>query len=177
MPDLKANGLSRAFAFCTGLAIFGADRVTKYWVEQNHDLSMGDSRVVIPGLLDIVRSQNPGVAFGFLAGSTSTLRTTLLVLFSLAALTTVATLLWRIVRLDQPTAVGLSLIFGGALGNVFDRVLHGSVTDFIDLHWHEHHWYTFNLADSAITAGAVLILYGMMRPSPLRSSKVGTGVS
>ena len=105
-----SDGLTRSTAFSIGVTVFALDRLSKYLVEQN--LAAYDIRTAIPGFLDIVKSQNPGVAFGFLAGSTSALRTALLIAFSLAALITVGVMLWRAVRLDQPTAVGLALIFG-----------------------------------------------------------------
>ncbi len=165
-----ADALSRPAAFGIGIAVFALDRASKFLVEQN--ISAFDSKPVIPGFLDIVKSQNPGVAFGILAGSTSTFRTTLLIVFSLGALIAVASMLWRAIRMDSLTAYGLSLIFGGALGNIFDRIIHGSVTDFLDVHFGSYHWYTFNLADSAITIGAALILLAMLRPAPVHHRKL-----
>ena len=73
-----------------------------------------------------------------------------------------AAMLWRIDRQDRLTAAGLSLIFGGALGNVFDRVRSGTVTDFLDFYSGGHHWYTFNLADAAICTGAGLLILSML---------------
>jgi len=72
-----------------------------------------------------------------------------------------AAMLWKIDRLDRPSAVGLSLIFGGAVGNVYDRVRTGAVTDFLDFYVRSYHWYVFNLADSAICVGAGLLLVSM----------------
>ena len=72
-------------------------------------------------------------------------------------------MLWRASRLDRRTAVALALIFGGAAGNVFDRVRSGMVTDFLDFYAGTVHWYTFNIADSAICAGAGLLLLGSLR--------------
>ena len=70
-------------------------------------------------------------------------------------------MLWRIDRLDTPSAIGLALIFGGAMGNVFDRVRAGSVTDFLDFYTGSYHWYTFNVADASICTGAGLLILSM----------------
>jgi signal peptidase II len=168
MPD----PLTRRAAVLIALAVFVVDRVSKYLVEAH--VSAFDVKPVIPGFFDIVKSHNAGVAFGILSESNSALRTALLIAFSVVALAAMGTMLWRIARLDRPTAVGLSLIFGGALGNLLDRVLYGSVIDFLDFHGANYHWYTFNIADSAISSGAVLILISMLRTSPARSGKVAS---
>lgn len=165
-----AERLTRRDSVLIGLAVFAVDRVSKYLVEAR--VTAFDVKPVIPGFFDIVKSRNAGVAFGILSESSSTLRTGVLIGFSLAALAAIGTMLWRITRLDRPTAIGLSLIFGGALGNVLDRVLQGSVTDFLDFHVADYHWYTFNLADTAISSGAVLILLSMLRASAAGSRKV-----
>ena len=70
-------------------------------------------------------------------------------------------MLWRIDRLDTPSATGLSLIFGGAMGNVYDRIHAGRVTDFLDFAFGTYHWYTFNLADASICTGAGLLILSM----------------
>ena len=95
----------------------------------------------------------------------SQFRTALLIVFSLVAVILLATLLWRSDRTDLRTALGLACIFGGALGNVFDRIHTGSVTDFLDFYVGQVHWYTFNLADTAICTGAGLLLLAMRKPS------------
>ncbi|MDQ6664008.1 MAG: signal peptidase II [Acidobacteriota bacterium] len=157
------KGISRFTAGTVSVGIFALDRWSKHVVETR--LSSFDSRSVIPGLFNIVKSQNPGVAFGLFSESTSRFRTSLLIAFSLLAVAILAGILWRIERLDRWTAVGLSLIFGGALGNVYDRVTMGTVTDFLDFYIGARHWYTFNLADSAICVGASLLLLGMRKPA------------
>jgi signal peptidase II len=89
-------------------------------------------------------------------------RTLILVVVSLVAVLILAAMLWRIEKQDRYTAAGLSLIFGGALGNVYDRAHAGTVTDFLDFHAGAYHWYVFNLADSAICVGAGLLILSML---------------
>ena len=81
---------------------------------------------------------------------------------SVVAVLLLAGMLWRIDRLDTPSAAGLALIFGGAMGNVFDRVRAGSVTDFLDFYAGTYHWYTFNVADASICTGAGLLILSML---------------
>ncbi len=138
------------------IAVLAADQLSKYAIEK---FSAVDSfHVVIPGLLNIVHANNPGVAFGLLADSEQPWVPFLLILFSVSV---IALLVWLLMtgraggRFGQ---FGIALILGGALGNLFDRLLHHSVTDFIDFHIGNHHWYTFNIADSGIVIGAGLVL-------------------
>ncbi|MDQ2901579.1 MAG: signal peptidase II [Acidobacteriota bacterium] len=155
------KSISRYTASAISLGVFALDRWSKHVIETR--FSAFDMHPVIPGFFDIVKSQNPGVAFGLFSESTSRFRTGLLIAFSLLAVAILAAILWRIEKLDRLTAVGLSLIFGGALGNVYDRVTMGTVTDFLDFYIGARHWYTFNLADSAICVGASLLLLGMRK--------------
>ena len=160
----------RAIVFLIALGVFALDRWSK-WLVETH-VAASDTISAIPGLLNIVSSQNSGVAFGIFSESALQYRTALLIAFSLVAIAILATLLWRADRSDLRTALGLACIFGGALGNVFDRVRTGMVTDFLDLYIGQVHWYTFNLADTAICIGAGLLLLGMRKPSgaPVRAT-------
>lgn len=139
--------------------VFALDRWTKSIIETT--FSPFDTKVVIPGFFSIVRSENAGVAFGLFADSTSKYRTGALILFSVVALGILAWMLWRTDSHDRFTPIGLALIFGGALGNVFDRIRMGRVTDFLDFYVGSVHWDTFNVADSAICVGAGLLLITM----------------
>jgi signal peptidase II len=149
----------RIVAFLVAFGVFGLDRWTK-WIVENK-LGDTDMKTVIPGFFNIVRSQNPGVAFGIFAENASRARTPFLVGFSTVAVVLLAGMLWRIDRLDTPSATGLALIFGGAVGNVFDRIRAGSVTDFLDFYAGTYHWYTFNVADASIFTGACLLILSM----------------
>jgi signal peptidase II len=137
------------------------DQASKYAVQ--NFTQIGSSRVLIPGVLNLVHSSNPGVAFGLLADSQMPWRAPLLIVFSVAV---IGLITWLLVtdraggRLGQ---WGMALILGGAAGNVLDRIVRHSVTDFIDFYVGSHHWYTFNVADSAIVIGAALVLLELLR--------------
>jgi signal peptidase II len=151
---LKFYGLSAV--------VFAVDRLSKSIVEAH--VSPFDVHPVIPGFFDIVHSQNRGVAFGLMNDSPSAWRTVVLIVFAAAALLLVAGLLWRASRLDRWTAMGLALVLGGAAGNLFDRILWGRVTDFLEFHIGDLHWPTFNVADSCIVIGSGLLLLELLRP-------------
>lgn len=150
---LKAYGLSAI--------VFAADRLSKAFIEAN--VSTFDVHTVIPGFFDIVHSQNRGAAFGLMNDSHSAWRTVVLIVFSAAALLLVAGLLWRASRLDRWTATGLALVLGGAAGNLFDRIMWGRVTDFLEFYIRDLHWPTFNVADSCIVIGSCLLLLELLK--------------
>jgi len=150
----------RLTALVIAVGVFALDRWSKWLV--NNSFTAFDIKTVIPGFFNIVHSENPGVAFGIFADNTSHSRTLLLVGLSVVAILILAGMLWKIDRQDNLTATGLALIFGGAIGNVYDRVRVGAVTDFLDFYAGSYHWYTFNLADSAICVGAGLLILSML---------------
>src|SRR2546421_12377539 len=122
----------RLRAYGIAAVVFALDRFTKWLVETR--VSFTDTYHVIPGFFDVVHSENRGVAFGIFNDSTSEWRTTLLIVLSLAAVVFVSAMLWRPERLDRSSFWGLALILGGAAGNVFDRIMWGRVTDFLDFY-------------------------------------------
>lgn len=147
----------RAMLYGLAGAVFAVDRLTKWIIETR--VSFYDSHVVIPGFFEIVHSQNQGAAFGLFAQSTSEWRSVLLIGFSIVALVTLVVMLWRTSRFDRKTSIALALILGGALGNVFDRVVReGGVTDFLLFYIGSYQWPAFNAADSAIVIGSGLLL-------------------
>jgi signal peptidase II len=153
---------ARLKAYGTALGVLALDRLSKWIVEAN--VSALDTVRVIPGLFNIVHSENRGIAFGILNDSTYEWRTTLLILLSAAAVVFVAAMLWNAQRLDRYSLWGLTLILGGAAGNVLDRAVWGRVTDFLDFYVSDYHWHTFNVADSAIVIGSGLLLLDLLRP-------------
>jgi len=142
------------------LAVLIADRATKFAIERNTGLFFRHS--VISDIIVLVHSQNPGIAFSMFAESKSSWLPPLLVATSVAVM---ALLGWMIVKGRVGGAVaqcGLALILGGAAGNALDRVMHGGVTDFLEVRLWKYIWPAFNLADSAITVGALLVLYELL---------------
>ena len=146
----------------SALIVF-ADRFTKLWVEAH--IRMGGAIPVIPRVLRITHWTNDGAAFSLFADSASPhiVRLVLVSFASLAALV-VLVLMVRLGNQFTLTTVALALIFAGAVGNVHDRILYGSVTDFIEVHIFTYHWPDFNVADSAVVTGACLLLLDSLLP-------------
>ncbi|WP_070887194.1 signal peptidase II [Pseudomonas sp. D1-3] len=143
------------------VVVFVIDQVTKFWFDNN--LQMYERITVIPQVLDWTLAYNTGAAFSFLAGASGWQRW----LFTLiAVVVSVILVVWmKRLKADETwLAVGLALVLGGALGNLVDRVIFGHVVDFILVHW-QSNWYfpAFNIADSAITVGAVLLALDMFK--------------
>ncbi len=146
-------------------AVVIADRATKWLIGRSIPLG-GSGIQVIPHLFSITHVENRGAAFGMFAESPLAWKTSLLAALSLAAMAVIAYLLWKSEgRLDS-TSVALSLILGGAAGNFWDRIVHGQVLDFLHFYVGEHVWPDFNVADSAIVIGAVLLLADIVLPKP-----------
>jgi signal peptidase II len=143
------------------IAVLAVDQLSKLAVEKF--TSPGSFQVVIPGLLNLVHTSNPGVAFGLFADSQAPWRAPLLILFSGVVIGLIIWMLWTHRAGGAMGSYGLALILGGAAGNVVDRVFHRSVTDFIDFHLGTYHWYTFNVADTAIVIGAALVILELLR--------------
>jgi signal peptidase II len=143
------------------VCVLGADQLTKYVIEKF--TVNGSLRVLIPGLLNLVHTNNPGVAFGILSDTQMPWRAPVLIVFSLAIMCLIGWLLVTDRAGGWLGQYGLVLILGGAAGNLLDRISRRSVTDFIDFHIGTHHWYTFNVADSAIVIGAGLVILELLR--------------
>ena len=122
---------------------------------------------IIPGFFDLVHFKNPGAAFGILR-DTGQWKTAFLSLVSIAAIAIIGVLLKD--AKDTITRVSLSLIAGGAAGNLVDRLRFGTVVDFLDFHLKGLHWPAFNVADSCITIGVVLAIINALRTKPLPKS-------
>jgi signal peptidase II len=144
--------------------VIAGDRITKLAIQ--HSMTRFDALSIVSGWLRIVHTENPGAAFGVLAEGNPLLRSAVLIGVSAAVLVFVALALWgRGSSFNTPlTRFGLSLILGGAIGNLYDRVLYGAVTDFIEVYHGAWSFPAFNVADSAITIGAGLLLLDLLRP-------------
>ncbi len=142
------------------LAVLAADRATKYAIERFTD--EGFRRPLVPNFADLVHSVNAGIAFGLLSESVSKWISLLLVLSSAVVISLLAWLLFAGHAGPLESQAGIALIAGGAAGNLLDRLLHGGVTDFLELRAGNFRWPAFNLADSAITIGAALIVFELL---------------
>jgi signal peptidase II len=146
------------------LLVVLADRISKLAIQ--HSMSMFDAVSVIPGWLRIMHTENPGAAFGMFADGNPVLRSAVLIGVSGLVMVFVGMALWSRGSTFQAawTRFGLALILGGALGNLYDRVVHGTVTDFIEVYHGTWSFPAFNVADSAITVGACLLLLDLLWP-------------
>ncbi|MEZ4846926.1 MAG: signal peptidase II [Bdellovibrionota bacterium] len=133
------------------LASIGLDMWSKKFMASW--LKLGQSEPVIPGFFSFTLVHNKGAAFG--VGSSWSVPVFLL--FSVVALAVVSVLFYQLKPHEKLSAYGLSMILGGAFGNIVDRIRLGYVVDFLDVYVKTHHWPVFNLADTWITIGAVLL--------------------
>ena len=159
--------MSRKYAL-TGLiggSVLVLDQVTKVIVDNT--MALYQSIEVIPNFAHLTYLRNTGAAFGFLAGSRSSLRIAFFGIISAVAIGCIVYLLRSLHPRQKTLLVSLSLILGGAVGNLIDRLRLGEVIDFVDLHWYHFHWPAFNVADSAISIGVVLLFVQMLRKGSL----------
>ena len=144
------------------------DQITKVYFERNY--ALGQFKVLIDNHLYLTHVRNPGAAFGILADSTWRLP-----FFLTVALIAVVGILWYLRALPESARwmhFSLGLIFGGAVGNLIDRIRLGEVIDFIGVHWYQYHWPAFNVADSAICVGvAILLLLSLREELALRRQR------
>jgi signal peptidase II len=155
-------------------AVVLIDRITKLYIRSAY--TSWDVKPVIAGFFNIVHTENPGAAFGIFADSPSAWSSMLLVTISLVVMAIIGVMLWRPRSGSLPASsqslgmqapglvsVGLALVFGGAAGNVWDRLFRGTVTDFLQVFFGSYEFPSFNAADSAITVGAALLLIDLWR--------------
>lgn len=144
----------------TGLIVI-LDQITKYYVDAS--MRLHESIPVIDGLFSITHVRNPGAAFGFLADASPVFRAIFFVAVTVLAIFLVLHYIWKS-RAEEPRLTfALSLILSGAVGNLIDRVRLGEVIDFLDVYIGAYHWPAFNVADSAISVGAVILLIEIIR--------------
>ncbi len=158
----------RKYHFLIALLVLALDRLTKWVIA--HRLSLHDSIQVIPGFFRIVHAENPGAAFGIFADSPAPWKIAMLILFSVIALLIVSALLWKNSHRLTTTGVGLSLILGGAIGNLWDRIVSRHVVDFLLFYIGRYQWPAFNVADSAIVVGAGLLVFEILFPKQARAA-------
>jgi signal peptidase II len=174
-------------------AVFVIDQITKWWAIQYLTLAYGESAssgerlsqflwqrhpehreaiAVTPDFWHFRYVENPGAAWGFLSRADSPLRTPFFLILSLIAMAFIISYYRKTAHGQNLLRVSLALVFGGAVGNFFDRIRLGYVIDFIDWHWYDKAtWPTFNMADAAISIGVVLMLLDMFLQKPQKTAK------
>jgi signal peptidase II len=147
-------------AMLTGALVLILDQLTKYLVLRW--LPPGAVVVVVEGILNLTLVQNPGLAFGLLGNVPPEWRWIVAAL-SVGALVVLGRVAVRLLSAGTRLGlVALGLVFGGAVGNLIDRARSGAVVDFVDLHWRDYHWPAFNVADSSISIGVVLLAFQLV---------------
>ena len=161
-PRRKQRNYLALFALIAA-AVVALDHFTKRLVVEH--IAVGDTYTVIPRVFRISHVFNTGAAFSAFenSGSPDLVRMALIA-FSVVAIILVGYMLVRCRRSLSLTAVALSLILGGAIGNLYDRIAYHHVIDFLEVHIIHYHWPDFNVADSCIVIGACLLVFEMLRP-------------
>jgi signal peptidase II len=160
VAPVTARGLWQGPGLWLPLVIILLDQVTKAIVRLS--LPLHASRTIVPGFLDFTHVQNTGAAFGLLNTVAFPYKSTVIALVAAAALAGIASYAARLSPHQRVARVGLALVIGGAAGNLIDRLTIGPVIDFVDVYWGSYHFWAFNVADSAITAGVGLMILDML---------------
>ena len=142
------------------IAVIVLDQITKAVITEK--LFMYPSHKVIDGFFSLVYVMNPGAAFGFLAGAPEMFRYLFFISVTVLAILLIIYYILKSKSQDVLIVISLTLIFGGAVGNLIDRIRFGAVVDFLDFYIGSWHWPAFNVADSAISVGAVLMIWEML---------------
>ena len=145
--------------FVAGLIVL-ADQITKALIIKH--VPLHNNIQVIPGLFDITHILNPGGAFGLMANMSAVVRTVVFLFISSLAVGLILYFYIKTPRQYVFLAIGFALIFGGAIGNLIDRIRFGVVVDFLDFYIGKYHWPAFNIADSAITVGIFIFIYHLL---------------
>jgi len=156
--------LSKGRFLVLSLAILALDQWTK-WLVESH-VGLHDSKEIVPGVLYLSHVRNTGVAFGLFAAHGDSAFSWTLSGLSFAALVFVSWFFWRTPTHSRLLLGALAMVLGGAIGNLLDRVSTGAVTDFVGVYLGSYRWPDFNVADSAISIGIVLMLLDSFRPRP-----------
>lgn len=140
------------------LGVLIADQMTKWWAQMSLPMAQA---IKVTDFLNWFLIYNPGAAFSLLSQADGWQRW----FFTVIGIVAAVVIIWLLQKNthDRPFCLALSLILGGAIGNVLDRLLYGAVVDFIDMHYDGWHWPAFNIADSAISIGATLIVINEIR--------------
>lgn len=152
--------LMRPAEFAAIATIVAVDQLTKFLVRAT--IPLYAKRTIIPRLLDFTHVQNSGAAFGVLNAADFPYKSAVMIAIAALALVAISLYARQLGSHEKLSRYGLALILGGAFGNLIDRALAGYVVDFVDVYWGDAHFWAFNVADAAITIGAILVLLEMV---------------
>jgi len=158
--DIGHGVVARRIEIWLPILIVGLDQVTKAIVRAK--LPVYASTTVIPGFMDFTHVPNSGIAYGFLQTVDFPFKTAILAMIAATAMISVGIYAASLARHQLVARIGLALIIGGAAGNLIDRVVVGSVVDFVDVYWRSWHFWVFNVADSAISVGVTVMILDML---------------
>jgi len=156
------SGLSRPrrLEIWLPIVIVALDQLTKVLVRTQ--LAMYESVTIVPGLVNLTHVRNTGAAFGILNAAEFPLKPVVIAVIAAAAMIAVGVYAASLAHHQLVARIGLALIIGGAAGNLIDRVVDGSVVDFVDVYWGTYHFWAFNVADSAISVGVAIMILDML---------------
>lgn len=170
-PPAVAPAITRLQRFWWAtIGIIVLDQATKAMVSAA--LGLYDNSTIIPGMLDLVHVRNEGVAFGLLNGTDLPYKAAITTVLAVTALAGIALYARQLQAREWVARLGLACILGGAVGNLIDRVRQGYVLDFVDVYWKTWHFWAFNVADAAITIGAILVFVDLLLVRPHASHSV-----
>ena len=170
-PAIEPAPLVRTHEVALIGTIVVIDQLTKFLVRAT--IPLYEKRVIIPDVLDVTHVQNTGAAFGLLNAADFPYKSAVMIGIATLALVAISIYARQLGAHERLSRYGLALILGGAFGNLIDRAIAGYVVDFVDVYWGEAHFWAFNVADAAITIGAILVLLEMLgvgrrhAPSPV----------
>lgn len=152
--------MKRKYKLLTGIALVGVvlDQLSKFWARGLED---APPITVIEHYFDLIYVENKGAAWGLFSGISDSIRAPFFILISLLAIGFIFYFLRKVRKNQTVLILALSFVLGGAVGNFIDRLVYNSVIDFIDWHYYQHHWPTFNVADIFISVGVGFLLIEM----------------
>jgi signal peptidase II len=154
------RALPRRIEILLPILIVVFDQITKAMIRAK--LPVYASMTVVPGFMDFTHVPNTGIAYGILNGVDFPFKAAVIATIATGAIVTVAVYAASLAQRQLLARIGLAFIIGGAFGNLIDRVLAGSVVDFVDVYWRTHHFWAFNVADSAISVGVAVMILDML---------------
>lgn len=161
VPTLQQIGpVVRPIEIATIAGIIAVDQISKFAVRSA--IPLYAKRSIIPNLLDFTHVQNTGAAFGVLNAADFPFKSLVMIVVAALALVAISLYARQLGHEERLSRYGLAFILGGALGNLIDRAISGYVVDFVDVYWGAAHFWAFNVADAAITIGAILVLLEMV---------------